>query len=136
MTNGMQQAARHYRRNQLVGMTPMERLLLLYNMAIAAANEGDADRLLRALAVLRASLRFDEHTQVALGLLRLYRYCEHAVRTRGAFDEAVHILDGLRQAWQMAEPRQAAPMADSAHFTLRTPEGRRRMTPVPLETQG
>ena len=104
MNGAFQQMTREYRRSQLAGMTPLERLLLAYNVAIDAANAGEEDLLLRALAMLRAALRFDENPRIALGLLRLYRHCEHAVRERGAFHEAVEILGGLRQAWQMAEP--------------------------------
>ncbi len=107
MKNPYEQAAREYRRNQLAGLSPLERLLIVYDFAVDAANEGDEDRLLRSLAVLRASLRFDQDPQIALGLLRLYRHCELVVRRDGAFHEAVRILDGLRQAWRMAEPRRS-----------------------------
>lgn len=100
MSTGLQRAAAQYRRSQFAAMTPLERLLLTYRLAIEAANEGDEPRLMRALAALRAALRYDEHPGIALGLLHLYRHCENAVRTRGAFHEAVHVLDSLRNAWE------------------------------------
>lgn len=105
MNNGLQQARKVYRRNQLAGMQPLERLLLTYTIAIEAANEGDGPRLERALMILRSALRFDEHPQVALGFLRLYRHCERAVREHGAYHEAVQILTGLKRAFEMSEVR-------------------------------
>ncbi len=83
-------------------MSRIERLLLTYDIAVTAANEGDAPRLMKALAVLRGALCFDQNPDIAMGLMRLFRFCENAVEERQAFHEAAQILFALREAWAMA----------------------------------
>lgn len=102
MAHIQQHALRRYRLSQLSAMSRLERLLVTYDIAVAAANGGDAPRLMKALAVLRGALCFDEHAEIAMGLLRLFRFCETAVEERQAFHEAAQILYALREAWSMA----------------------------------
>ncbi len=51
----------------------------------------------KGLVELISSLNFD-YEEVALGLFRLYQYCQDKIRLE-EFDEAVTILQGLRDAW-------------------------------------
>lgn len=102
----MQTALKTYKVQQYAGLTPRERLVMTYDLALEAANDGDAPLLLRALSVLKSALRFDQNPDIALSLQSLYHHCESAVRERESYHEAAQILYTLRESFKMAEARQ------------------------------
>jgi hypothetical protein len=85
------------------GLSALERIRYVTDFAYAAANEGDKNRLLQALMVLRAGLNFEEEPLIALEFLRLFQYCQRVVEEREDYPEAARILYELSRAWHMAE---------------------------------
>lgn len=69
-----------------------------FEVAITACNQGNPDKVLKALAVLEQSLNTHAFPELATRLSRLYRYCGDLV-LKGAFREARGYLDALRDAW-------------------------------------
>jgi flagellin-specific chaperone FliS len=89
-----------YRTNSVVGLTPGELLLKMYDVALVALIAGDGKRGALVLSKLIESLDF-EHQEVAVGLFQLYRYCMDEVKT-GEYEVAVRILRDLRDTWATA----------------------------------
>lgn len=100
-TNHQRQAMQLYRRQQVLTGSPLQRLLIVYDVALQACAHHDLERYSRALGVLRDSLDLSQG-QVAASLLSLYLYCDELAR-EGRWDEAAHILRELRDAWETAE---------------------------------
>jgi len=69
-----------------------------FDIALASCNRHDAEKALKALAVLEQSLNGEAFPELASSLLRLYRYCQDLLR-EGAFTEASEYLDVLHRAW-------------------------------------
>jgi len=100
-------ALQHYRAQQVQGASPMQLVLMVYDIAIVACEARDPQRAGRALSELIGSLNF-EYEEIATGLFRLYEYCLWGIR-RSRFQDAAKVLRGLRQAWvdAMAAERPA-----------------------------
>lgn len=86
---------------QLREINPMQLILLLYEIAIAACEGGDGEQARRALLELIGALNF-EASGMALNLFRLYDYALRMVRQEN-FEEAAFILKELKEAWQRAQ---------------------------------
>jgi len=117
MSTGAQQlAARKYGQNRFVGMSVLEKVRFTMDAAMRAANEGDANRLRQALAVLKAGVDFHASPMTALGFMRLYAHCESVLEEREDFVEVARIISTLRRAWHMAElkPEPQPSTADKA----------------------
>jgi len=97
------QAARCYAQENLEGLTPVQLLIRVYDVAIASCHRRDRDKLSRALVELIAALNF-EHRDIALGLFRLYNYCLRQAKA-GRFEAVQPILCELRDVW--AQTQQA-----------------------------
>jgi flagellin-specific chaperone FliS len=91
-------AAWTYRKQQVEGAGPLERILLVYDAALGACARQDLSRVLEALSALRAGLDFSGGGEIASRLLSLYLYCEEKARRR-QFGETERILRELRGAW-------------------------------------
>jgi hypothetical protein len=99
-------AAQGYRRRTFESMSALERIRFTFDVAVQAANEGDANRLRQALTVLRKGVNFHKGDPLtALGFLRIFLHCEEALREREDFAEVSRCLTPLRNAWHMAEPK-------------------------------
>ena len=81
-------------------VSPLDRLLRVYDAAIAACRAQNARDAYTQLGTLRAAHPCD--TPSALGIDALYAWCEQAVRS-GDYLGAVRTLEGLRGAWQAAD---------------------------------
>jgi flagellin-specific chaperone FliS len=103
------QAKRQYIEDQLSGLSPVQLLIRVYDVAIVSCVRRDRQRLRQALVQLIASLNF-EHHEIAFGSFRLYNYCLRLMQM-GRFDEVKAILAELREAWVQAEPKLRAPAA-------------------------
>jgi len=106
------QASRQYVEQELAGLSPVQLLIKVYDVAIASCAQKDSQRLSRALVQLIAALNF-EHQEMALGAFRLYNYCLRQAKI-GRFDAAKPILVGLRDAWVEAEEKMRAEAAVAA----------------------
>jgi flagellin-specific chaperone FliS len=104
-----------YRESQVEGASPLQRTLMVYDVAIVGCTKRDLKKTTAALNLLRNSLDF-EQGPAALGLYRLYQYCADQARA-GNFDEAARILRELVQAWVevLVRDTDAQHRADAEH---------------------
>jgi flagellin-specific chaperone FliS len=98
-----------YRHNQVVGSNPLERVMMVYDVAIQSCDQKNLERTTRALGVLREALNF-EYPEVANRLLAIYLWCLELAR-KGNWDEAIGILQELRDTWEEANQQLASRMA-------------------------
>lgn len=89
-----------YHSSQVLGASPTQLMLMIYEIAIVACGRRDTDRARRAVCELVATLNFD-YDEIAVPLFRLYEYCLNQIAT-GSCEEASKILRGLKQAWEAA----------------------------------
>lgn len=87
-----------YREQQVYSASPIQRLLMVYDVAIVSCNTRDLARTTQALNLLRSSLDFERGGELAMRLMSLYIYCADRARA-GDFDESARVLRGLVQAW-------------------------------------
>lgn len=89
-----------YHDSQVLGASPMQLILMIYEIGIAACARRDVDRARRAVCELIATLNFD-YDEIAVPLFRLYEYCLNQIAT-GSCEEASKTLRQLKQAWESA----------------------------------
>ena len=87
-----------YQKSEILGLTPVQLLIKVYDFAIIGCRSKDADKVCRALVELISSLRF-EYQEVSVGLFRLYQFCMDDVK-QGKFENAEKILISLRDTWK------------------------------------
>ncbi len=83
-----------------VGLTPAQLILKLYDYVILNCKKQSTSKVNAGLTQLIAALNFD-YREVALGLFRLYRYCQDKSR-KGDFKEVESIIGELRATWAEA----------------------------------
>jgi flagellar protein FliS len=93
-------AAKAYRNEQFLNLTPVQVIDKLYSLAINACKKGDARLARRVINELIAGLNFD-YKEMSTGLFRLYQYCKHCIRQE-QMDDAVVVLEELRATWAQA----------------------------------
>jgi flagellin-specific chaperone FliS len=91
------QPLQRYRQLQVETASPLQRTLMVYDVALVGCQQRDLKRTTDALNVLRGSLDM-EQGEVALGFFRLYQYCADLARA-GQYDEPAGILRELVDAW-------------------------------------
>ena len=109
-----------YRRTQAQSSTPLERVVMLYDGALRFARQARAamdqndiatrrDGLSKAIAIvgeLQATLDMEQGGEISASLDRLYDYVQMRLldatmhKDPGAIDDAMRVLDTLRDAWQ------------------------------------
>ncbi|MDP2953825.1 MAG: hypothetical protein Q8O76_10985 [Chloroflexota bacterium] len=89
---------RAYRANQVIGANPLRLVLMVYDVAIAAAAKQDLADLTEAVNLLRNALDCDTNPELGGKLLALYGHCQDLAR-RQEFAEAGKILKELKGAW-------------------------------------
>lgn len=95
-----------YRAQQVLGASPIQLVLMLYDIAIVGCHARNAPRARGALTELIGALNFDAG-DVAVGLFRLYEYCLWEIG-RGGHDAAAGVLRSLKRAWEEALGGRAA----------------------------
>ncbi len=90
-----------YLGQQVLGAGPLQLVLMLYEITIAACRRKDGEQARRALLELIGALDF-EASEIAVNLFSLYDYCLRRIR-EGNFEEAAFILKELKEAWQRAQ---------------------------------
>jgi flagellin-specific chaperone FliS len=93
-------AAKKYRNEQLLNLTPVQVIDKLYRISINACRTNDTVLAKRAINELIVGLNF-EHEEIAVGLFRLYEYCKYCIR-KGKMNDAVVVLEELRATWAQA----------------------------------
>jgi flagellin-specific chaperone FliS len=96
-----------YRQQDVMGASPLRLVIMAYDLAIQSCEVKDFEKATKAISVLRDALNFD-YPEVAVGLFRLYQWCLDCIR-KGDYEEAIHVLKELRDAWKMTEKRFAPP---------------------------
>jgi flagellin-specific chaperone FliS len=104
-------ALRAYRAQQIEGQDPGRTILLVYDAARAACRERRMRTALQAVEELAAALDL-EQGQIAEGLLALYAYVMRRIR-EGAWEDALRILDELRDTWAEALDRMGRDSQDT-----------------------
>jgi hypothetical protein len=87
-----------YRREAIRAMAPKDRLYLTYDLVWKAVNEGDADKALQLLLLLRKAIRIEENPLAALNALRLYRHCEWLISEKQDLPSVAHVFFELKRA--------------------------------------
>lgn len=106
MINPYARQTREYRYQEVMNASPIRLIIITYDVAITACQQGDLNRTTQALSVLRNSLDF-KYAEVANRLFALYLWCADLARA-GKWDEAAKILTELRESWVQAERQMAA----------------------------
>jgi len=91
------QPLQRYRQLQVETASPLQRTLMVYDVALVGCQQRDLQRTTEALNVLRNSLDMNQG-EVAAGFYRLYQYCADLARA-GQFDDTEKILRELVDAW-------------------------------------
>jgi len=91
------QPQQKYREMQISTASPLQRLLMVYDVALAGCNQRDLKRTVDALSILMSSLDMSQG-EISMRLFRLYQYCSELARD-GNFDEAGQILRQLVESW-------------------------------------
>ena len=89
-----------YKTNEIIGLTPVQLILKLYDYVIVNSKRRDLSKVNAGLTQLVAALNFD-YKEISLGFFRLYRYCQNEAR-KGNFEEVVSIIGELRSSWAEA----------------------------------
>ena len=98
-----------YKELQIMTASPLQRLLMVYDVAVMGCSQRDLKRTTEALNVLRNSLDL-EQGEPAVQLLSLYQYCADLAR-QDKFEEAGSILRELVQAWVQVLVRETDAVA-------------------------
>ncbi|HUI29478.1 MAG TPA: flagellar export chaperone FliS [Candidatus Acidoferrales bacterium] len=89
-----------YKKNEIMGLTPVQLILKLYDYVIVNSKRRDLSKVNAGLTQLIAALDF-EYKETSLGFFRLYRYCQSEAR-KGNFEEVENVIRELRSAWSEA----------------------------------
>jgi flagellin-specific chaperone FliS len=90
-------AANMYRKEHLLNLSPVEVIKKLYDTAILGCKKNDTALAQQAVTELIIGLNF-EYEDISVGLYRLYQYSKDCIR-KGELDEAVKVLQELRETW-------------------------------------
>lgn len=94
-----------YRRHQVEGASPIQRIILVYDVALRACAQRDLALGTAALRVLEDGLDFSAG-EIAGRLFRLYQYSADLMR-RNNYEDAAALLRELREAWAEAQRRMS-----------------------------
>ncbi len=89
-----------YLKNEVMGLSSTEIILKIYDFAIINLKKREHQKAMRAITELIVSLNFD-YKEFSLGLYKLYQYCRDQI-VHGNYDNALVILEGLRESWAKA----------------------------------
>lgn len=89
-----------YRQQQIMTASPAQLLLMTYDFTIQGCKKHDLDQAKRGLIELIESINF-EGGQIAGQLYNLYEYVMRLIKAN-QFDEALKIMEPLRQTWAQA----------------------------------
>lgn len=92
-----------YVTNDILNASPEQLIMKVYDFAIINCQKHNMVKTNEALQVLINALNFDkqEAKEIAVGLLRIYTYCQHEMRKKNY--EIVHrVLSELKETWETA----------------------------------
>ena len=88
---------------EILDATPQQIIIKIYDFAISSCAKKDLFKTNNAIQELINALRFDDEKakEIAIGLLKLYRYCQEEMRKNNS-DIVRQLLTDLRDAWVSA----------------------------------
>ncbi|MFZ0390251.1 MAG: flagellar export chaperone FliS [Calditrichia bacterium] len=89
-----------YQQNQILNLSPTELILKIYDLIIISIKKEDISKANSGFTELIASLNFDQK-EIAMGLFRLYRYCQECLR-KNQYKQALQVVEDLRESWAKA----------------------------------
>ncbi len=89
-----------YLEQEVLSWSKEKIILKMYDLFIISSKRNDIQKMSKVLVELMGALNFD-YEEVATRLYRLYEYCQRCIFQK-KFDEAIHIIKELRDAWAMA----------------------------------
>lgn len=89
-----------YRKNQVMGASPGQLVLLLYDHVIKSLKDSDMRGASKGIVELMSSLDLD-YQEVSGKLFSLYEYCLDLVK-RQEYEQALKIMTEMRQMWAAA----------------------------------
>ena len=97
---GRSNNANTYLVKDILEATPRKLLLKIYDFAITNCKNGNLYKTNKAIGELINALRFEdeESKEIAIGLLKLYQYCQEEMRKNNT-EIVLNILTDLREAW-------------------------------------
>jgi hypothetical protein len=97
----------------IAAMDPADKLYLTYDLVWKAANEGDGERVLQLLLLLRKAINFEESPLIGLDALRLYTHCEALIREKQDYPAVAHVFFELKRALRIASNLPDSPEEDA-----------------------
>ncbi len=94
-----------YKGTQAESLTPLEKILIVTEKGIRAAQAHDSVRVSKVLTVLRSALDYNKCPEIAMGLDRLYVYAEKGVEQQN-FTEVIRVLISLKKSWIVASEQE------------------------------
>ena len=95
-----------YLQQQIKTASPEKLILMLYDIGLKSCKAKDRQKAAKVLVELIGSLNFD-YKEIALGYFELYRFALDGIH-RGKFENAIWVLQGLRDVWKSAVMGQPA----------------------------
>jgi hypothetical protein len=94
-------AAKSYLINQIESLSNLERLVIVYDVAVKAASEKDREKLIEALSVLRYSINEAPNPKLSSHLSNIYDQIDMDLRESPSVDwvEISDNLSVLRDIW-------------------------------------
>lgn len=89
---------------EIMEATPQQLILKIYDFAIVNCQKKNIEKTNKAIQELINALKFEggeEVKQIAVGLLKLYQFCQDEVRKQN-FDVVLKVLSDLRDTWRTA----------------------------------
>lgn len=90
-----------YRRQEVLGATPLRLVIMAYDLAIRSCDQKDFATATKAVGALQDALDLD-YAEIAYNLLSLYQWVLDRLR-KGEFSAAKATLVELRDAWVIVE---------------------------------
>lgn len=89
-----------YIEQEVLSWSKEKLILKMYDLFIVSCKRKDVQKMSRVLIELMGSLNFD-YEETATRLYRIYEYCQRCIFQK-KFDEALHIIQELRDTWAKA----------------------------------
>jgi flagellin-specific chaperone FliS len=95
-----------YRTNQVMGASPGQLVLLLYDHVIKCLKNQDMRGASKGIVELMGSLDLD-YDEISGRLFSIYEYCLDLVK-KGEYDQACKVLTEMREMWATAIARMVS----------------------------
>lgn len=110
---GREKLGMKYLVESIAAMDPKDKLYLTYDLVWKAANEGDGERVMQLLLLLRKAINFEADPLIGLDALRLYTHCEALIREKQDYPAVAHVFFELKRALRIASDLPDGPAEDA-----------------------